>query len=67
MTVDATPPPFALAALAALRRARLRAIEVARATNTCLVVYRNGQIVLIPRTSCRSSNRSAGPCRELSA
>jgi hypothetical protein len=32
----------------ALRRARLRAIEVARATNTCLVVYRDGQIVLIP-------------------
>jgi hypothetical protein len=48
MTVDATPPPFALAALAALRRARLRAIEVARATNTCLVVYGNGQIVWIP-------------------
>jgi hypothetical protein len=48
MTADATPPPFALGALAALRRARLRAIEVARATNTCLVVYRNGQIVLIP-------------------
>jgi len=48
MSVDATPPPFALAALTALRRARLRAIEVARATNTCLVVYRNGQIVLIP-------------------
>jgi hypothetical protein len=48
MTVDATPSPFALAALAALRRARLRAIEVARVTNTCLVVYRNGQIVLIP-------------------
>ena len=48
MTIDATPPPLALAALAALRRARLRAIEVARATNTCLVVYRNGQIILIP-------------------
>ena len=48
MTVDATQPPFALAALAALRRARLRAIDVARATNTFLVVYRNGQIVLIP-------------------
>ena len=48
MTVDATPPPFALGILSALRRARLRAIEVARATNTCLVVYRNGQIVLIP-------------------
>jgi hypothetical protein len=48
MTVDATPPPLALAALAALRRARLRAIEIARATNTSLVVYRNGQIVLIP-------------------
>ncbi len=50
MTVDATPPPLrlALAVLAALRRARLRAIEVARATNTCLVVYRDGKIVLIP-------------------
>jgi hypothetical protein len=48
MTVDATPPPLALAALAALRRARLRAIEVARATNTCLVVYRDGKIVRIP-------------------
>jgi hypothetical protein len=48
MTVDATPPPLALAALAALRRARLRAIEITRATNTCLVVWRNGQIVLIP-------------------
>ena len=48
MTDDATQLPFELAALAALRRARLRAIEVARATNTCLVVYRNGQIVLIP-------------------
>lgn len=48
MTIDATPPPFALAALAALRRARLRAIEIARATNTCLVVYRDGKIVLIP-------------------
>jgi hypothetical protein len=48
MTVDATPPPLALAALAALRRARLRAIEVARATNTCLIVYRDGQIVRIP-------------------
>jgi hypothetical protein len=48
MTVDATPPPLALAALEALRRARLRAIEVARATNTCLVVYRDGKVVLIP-------------------
>lgn len=48
MTIDPTPPPLALGALAALRRARLRAIEVARATNTCLVVYRNGQIVLVP-------------------
>jgi len=48
MSVDATPPPFALGALAALHRARLRAIEVARATNTCLVVYRNGEIILIP-------------------
>ena len=48
MTVDATPTPFALGALAALRRARLRAIEIARATNTCLVVYRNGEIVRIP-------------------
>jgi hypothetical protein len=48
MTFDATAPPFALGALAALRRARLRAIEVARATNTCLVVYRDGKIVLIP-------------------
>ena len=48
MTVDTTPPPLALAALAALRRARLRAIELARATKTCLVVYRDGQIVLIP-------------------
>lgn len=48
MIVDATPPPHALAALAALRRARLRAIEIARATNTCLVVWRDGQIVLIP-------------------
>lgn len=48
MTIDATPPPLALAALAALRRARLRAIEIARATNTCLVVYRDGKVVLIP-------------------
>ena len=48
MTVDTTPPPLALAALAALRRARLRAIKIARDTNTCLVVYRDGQIVLIP-------------------
>ena len=48
MTIDETPPPFALEVLAALRRARLRAIEVARATNTCLVVYRDGQIVLVP-------------------
>jgi len=48
MIVDATQPPFALDALAALRRARLRAIEVALATNTCLVVYRDGKIVLIP-------------------
>lgn len=48
MTVDTTPPPLALAALEALRRARRRAIEVARATNTCLVVYRDGKIVLIP-------------------
>ena len=45
---DATPPLFAHAALAALYRARLRAIEIARATNTSLVAYRNGQIVLIP-------------------
>jgi hypothetical protein len=48
MTVDATPPAFPHEVLAALRRARLRAIEVARATNTCLVVYRDGKIVLIP-------------------
>jgi hypothetical protein len=48
MTVNTTSPQFALEALAALRRARLRAIEVARATNTCLVVYRDGKIVLIP-------------------
>jgi len=48
MTVDATPPVLAHEVLAALRRARLRAIEVARATNTCLVVYRDGKIVLIP-------------------
>jgi hypothetical protein len=48
MTVDATPPALAHDVLAALRRARLRAIEVARATNTCLVVYRDGKIVLIP-------------------
>jgi hypothetical protein len=48
VTVDATPPPLALAALAALRRARLRAIAIARATKTCLVVYRDGQIVRIP-------------------
>jgi post-segregation antitoxin (ccd killing protein) len=34
---DATPPPLALAALVALRRARLRAIEIARATNTGVV------------------------------
>lgn len=47
-TTDATPPPFAHAALAALCRARLRAIEIARATNTSFVVYRNGQIALIP-------------------
>jgi hypothetical protein len=60
MTVDETPPPLALAALAALRRARLRAIEVARATNTCLVVYRDGQIVRIRRTSSRSSDCAAG-------
>jgi hypothetical protein len=48
VTIDANPPPLALAALAALRRARLRAIEVARATKACLVVYRDGQIVRIP-------------------
>jgi hypothetical protein len=48
MSVDTTPSPLALAALQALRRARRRAIEVARATNTCLVVYREGKIVLIP-------------------
>lgn len=48
MTVDATAPSMALGALAALRRARLRAIEIARATRTCLVVYRDGQIVRIP-------------------
>jgi predicted ABC-type ATPase len=48
MTTDAAPPPFALEVLEALRRARLRAIEIARAANTCLVVWRNGQIVLIP-------------------
>jgi hypothetical protein len=48
MTIDTNPPPLAVAALEALRRARLRAIEIARATNTYLVVYRNGQIVLIP-------------------
>lgn len=48
MTVDATPPPFALGALAALRCARLCAVEIARATNTCLVVHHNGQIALIP-------------------
>jgi hypothetical protein len=48
MTVDATPPAFPHEVLAALRRARLRAIEIARATNTCLVVYRDGKIVLIP-------------------
>jgi predicted ABC-type ATPase len=48
MTVDTTPPAFALEVLEALRRARLRAIAIARATNTCLVVWRNGQIVLIP-------------------
>lgn len=48
MTVDATPSPMALGALAALRRARLRAIEIARATGTCLVVYRDGKIVRIP-------------------
>ena len=48
MTIDASPPPLALAALEALRRARLRAIEVARATNTCLVIYRDGKVVLVP-------------------
>ena len=48
MTVDAIPPALPNEVLAALRRARLRAIEIARATKTCLVVYRNGQIVLIP-------------------
>jgi hypothetical protein len=48
MTGDTAPSPLALAGLAALRRARLRAIEIARATNTCLVVYRNGEIVLVP-------------------
>jgi hypothetical protein len=48
MTVDATPRAEAQEVLAALLRARLRAIEVARATNTCLVVYRDGKIVLIP-------------------
>jgi hypothetical protein len=48
VTIDATPPPMALAALAALRRARQRAIEIARATNTCLIVYRDGKIVRIP-------------------
>lgn len=51
MTIDATPSPFALAVIAAPRRARLRAIEVARATNTCLVVYRDGKIVHIRHTS----------------
>jgi len=48
MTIDTVPPPLALAALAALGRARLRAIALARATNTCLIVYRHGQIVRIP-------------------
>jgi hypothetical protein len=48
MTVDATPPRLRSPRLEALRRARLRAIEVARATNTCLVVYRDGKVVLIP-------------------
>lgn len=47
MTVNVTTPPLALVAL---RRARLRAIEVAHVTNTCLVVYRDGKIVLIPPT-----------------
>jgi hypothetical protein len=49
MSVDATLPPFALGALAALRRARLRAIEVARATNTCLVVCPIAVAVSRPR------------------
>src|SRR3954469_23782763 len=48
MTIDATPPPLALAALAALRRARLRGACNFDGTNTCLVVYRDGKIVLIP-------------------
>lgn len=48
MIVDTTPPPLALLVLEALRRARQRAIEIARATNTCLVVYRDGKIVRIP-------------------
>ena len=48
MTTDTIPPVLAHDVLAALHRARLRAIEVARATNTCLVVYRDGRVVLIP-------------------
>ena len=41
------PPPLFLAALVALRRARLRAIELARSTGTRLVVAVNGEVVLI--------------------
>jgi hypothetical protein len=36
-----------LRALAALKRARLRAEEIARATGTQLVQYENGQIVYV--------------------
>src|SRR5262245_51625831 len=59
MTIDATPPPFALGALAALRRARLRAIEIARATNTCLVEQSNGE----RSPDAGPARRDGSPCR----
>jgi|ERR1044071_6990658 hypothetical protein len=65
MTVDTTPPPLAFAALEGLRRARLRAIAMARATNTCLVVYRDGKIALIPPRICRSRSRTNGRAQGL--
>jgi hypothetical protein len=45
MTIDVTPAPMALGRT---RCTSPHAIEVARATKTCLVVYRGGQIVRIP-------------------
>jgi hypothetical protein len=46
-TPQPAPSPLALAALAALKRARKRAEEIAAATGTAIIQWENGAIVRI--------------------